>query len=224
MSGFGKAMKFMFDRVMSFIGLAILCWVYLIIMILIKIQMPDGPVFFTQERIGRQGKRFKIHKFRTMYVDQEGPSVAYPMEGRITPLGAKLRRLKLDELPELWDVFIGNMSFVGPRPDVPGYADCLEGEDRVILELRPGITGPATLKYRNEEKLIINYVEKAKAEGDPRQEQEIAVWFNDNVIYPDKVRINKYYAQHATFWLDMKMIFYTLLGKDYDCPMTISCS
>ena len=217
-------MKFMFDRVMSFIGLAILCWVYLIIMILIKIQMPDGPVFFTQERIGRQGKRFKIHKFRTMYVDQEGPSVAYPMEGRITPLGAKLRRLKLDELPELWDVFIGNMSFVGPRPDVPGYADCLEGEDRVILELRPGITGPATLKYRNEEKLIIDYVEKAKAEGDPRQEQEIAVWFNDNVIYPDKVRINKYYAQHATFWLDMKMIFYTLLGKDYDCPMTISCS
>lgn len=224
MSGFGKAMKFMFDRVMSFIGLAILCWVYLIIMILIKIQMPDGPVFFTQERIGRQGKRFKIHKFRTMYVDQEGPSVAYPMEGRITPLGAKLRRLKLDELPELWDVFIGNMSFVGPRPDVPGYADCLEGEDRVILELRPGITGPATLKYRNEEKLIIDYVEKAKAEGDPRQEQEIAVWFNDNVIYPDKVRINKYYAQHATFWLDMKMIFCTLLGKDYDCPMTISCS
>lgn len=224
MSGFGKAMKFMFDRVMSFIGLAILCWVYLIIMILIKIQMPDGPVFFTQERIGRQGKWFKIHKFRTMYVDQEGPSVAYPMEGRITPLGAKLRRLKLDELPELWDVFIGNMSFVGPRPDVPGYADCLEGEDRVILELRPGITGPATLKYRNEEKLIIDYVEKAKAEGDPRQEQEIAVWFNDNVIYPDKVRINKYYAQHATFWLDMKMIFYTLLGKDYDCPMTISCS
>ncbi len=224
MSGFGKAMKFMFDRVMSFIGLTILCWVYLIIMILIKIQMPDGPVFFTQERIGRQGKRFKIHKFRTMYVDQEGPSVAYPMEGRITPLGAKLRRLKLDELPELWDVFIGNMSFVGPRPDVPGYADCLEGEDRVILELRPGITGPATLKYRNEEKLIIDYVEKAKAEGDPRQEQEIAVWFNDNVIYPDKVRINKYYAQHATFWLDMKMIFYTLLGKDYDCPMTISCS
>lgn len=224
MSGFGKAMKFMFDRVMSFIGLAILCWVYLIIMILIKIQMPDGPVFFTQERIGRQGKRFKIHKFRTMYVDQEGPSVAYPMEGRITPLGAKLRRLKLDELPELWDVFIGNMSFVGPRPDVPGYADCLEGEDRVILELRPGITGPATLKYRNEEKLIADYVEKAKSEGDPRQEQEIAVWFNDNVIYPDKVRINKYYAQHATFWLDMKMIFYTLLGKDYDCPMTISCS
>lgn len=224
MSGFGKAMKFMFDRVMSFIGLAILCWVYLIIMILIKIQMPDGTVFFTQERIGRQGKRFKIHKFRTMYVDQEGPSVAYPMEGRITPLGAKLRRLKLDELPELWDVFIGNMSFVGPRPDVPGYADCLEGEDRVILELRPGITGPATLKYRNEEKLIIDYVEKAKAEGDPRQEQEIAVWFNDNVIYPDKVRINKYYAQHATFWLDMKMIFCTLLGKDYDCPMTISCS
>lgn len=217
-------MKFMFDRVMSFIGLAILCWVYLIIMILIKIQMPDGPVFFTQERIGRQGKRFKIHKFRTMYVDQEGPSVAYPMEGRITPLGAKLRRLKLDELPELWDVFIGNMSFVGPRPDVPGYADCLEGEDRVILELRPGITGPATLKYRNEEKLIADYVEKAKSEGDPRQEQEIAVWFNDNVIYPDKVRINKYYAQHATFWLDMKMIFYTLLGKDYDCPMTISCS
>ena len=220
MSGFGNVIKFLFDRVMSCIGLVILCWVYLIILIFIKIKMPDGPVFFAQERIGRHGKRFKIHKFRTMYVDQEGPSVAFPMEGRITPLGAKLRRLKLDELPELWDVFIGNMSFVGPRPDVPGYADCLEGEDRVILELRPGITGPATLKYRNEEKLIADYVKKAKSEGDPRQEQEIAVWFNDNVIYPDKVRINKYYAQHATFWLDMKMIFYTLLGKEYECSMT----
>ena len=220
MSGFGNVIKFLFDRVMSCIGLVILCWVYLIILIFIKIKMPDGPVFFAQERIGRHGKRFKIHKFRTMYVDQEGPSVAFPMEGRITPLGAKLRRLKLDELPELWDVFIGNMSFVGPRPDVPGYADCLEGEDRVILELRPGITGPATLKYRNEEKLIADYVKKAKSEGDPRQEQEIAVWFNDNVIYPDKVRINKYYAQHATFWLDMKMIFYTLLGTEYECSMT----
>ena len=218
MSGFGKAVKFLFDRVVALIGIILLCWFYLIILILIKLRMPDGPVLFLQERVGRYGKRFKIHKFRTMYADQQGPSVAFPIEGRITPLGAKLRRFKLDELPELWDVFIGNMSFVGPRPDVPGYADCLEGEDRIILEMRPGITGPATLKYRNEEQLIADYVKKAKENGDPREEQEVAIWYNDNVIYPDKVRINKYYAEHSTCWTDLKMIFMTLLGKSFEIP------
>ena len=130
----------------------------------------------------------------------------------MTPLGAKLRHYKLDELPELWDVLVGNMSFVGPRPDVPGYADKLEGEDRVVLEMRPGITGPATLKYRNEEKLIEDYVHQQNASGDPRSEDEIAQWYNDEVIYPDKVRINRQYAEHISLVTDIKIILATLLN------------
>ena len=126
---------------------------------------------------------------------------------RITPLG-----YKLDELPELWDVFIGNMSFVGPRPDVPGYADKLEGSDRDVLKLRPGITGPATLKYRLEDEMIADYVAERQAAGDPRDAQAIAVEYNDTVIYPDKVRLNKYYYEHYSFWKDLEMIFATVLG------------
>ena len=128
-----------------------------------------------------------------------GSSVSVAGEARITQLGAKLRKYKLDELPELWDVLIGNMSFVGPRPDVPGYADQLQGEDRIILSLRPGITGPATLKYRNEEELLATV--------------ENPVQYNNEVIYPDKVRINRYYAEHYSFMDDLKMIFCTVLGK-----------
>ena len=120
---------------------------------------------------------------------------------------------KLDELPGLWDVLIGNMSFVGPRPDVPGYADKLEGNDRVVLKLRPGITGPATLKYRLEDEMIADYVAKCKAAGDPRPDQEIAVHYNDTVIYPDKVRLNKYYYEHYSFCKDIEMIFATVLGR-----------
>jgi lipopolysaccharide/colanic/teichoic acid biosynthesis glycosyltransferase len=105
----------------------------------------------------------------------------------------------LDELPELWDVLIGNMSFVGPRPDVPGYADQLQGEDRIILSFRPGITGPATLKYRNEEELLATV--------------ENPVQYNNEVIYPDKVRLNCYYYRHCSFIKDIQMIFCTVLGK-----------
>ena len=129
------------------------------------------------------------------------------------PFGAKLRHYKIDELPELWDVLIGNMSFVGPRPDVPGYADKLEGEDRDVLKLRPGITGPATLKYRLEDEMISEYVAKRQAEGDTRDSQVIAVEYNDTVIYPDKVRLNCYYYRNYSFWKDIEMIFATVLGK-----------
>ena len=134
-------------------------------------------------------------------------------DSRITPLGAKLRHYKLDELPELWDVLIGNMSFVGPRPDVPGYADKLEGDDRDVLKLRPGITGPATLKYRLEDEMIAEYVSQKQAAGDPRPAQDIAVEYNDIVIYPDKVRLNCYYYRHYSFIKDIEMIFATVLGK-----------
>jgi len=195
---------------MALLGLIGLGWLLLLIALVVKIKVPGQPVLFRQQRVGRYGKLFTMHKFRTMYGDQEGPSVAYPVEGRVTPIGAKLRRYKLDELPELWDVLIGNMSFVGPRPDVPGYADKLEGEDRLVLEMRPGITGPATLKYRNEEEQIAQYVLDAKANGDPRSEVEIALWYNDHIIYPDKVRINLDYYHKQSPWLDLKILFKTL--------------
>ena len=211
MSFFARAIKYLFDRVVAFLGLLGLGWLLLIIALIEKIKEPEQPVLFKQYRVGRHGKLFTIHKFHTMYKDDVGPSVAYPVTGRVTPLGAILRRYKLDELPELWDVLIGTMSFVGPRPDVPGYADKLEGEDRQVLEMRPGITGLATLKYKNEEKILEEMVKKAKAEGDPRSETEIAIWYNDHVIYPDKVKLNLYYYHHYSFLLDLKILFQTLL-------------
>ena len=322
-------LKWTFDRVMALVGLIALCWLYPIVAILIKIRMPGGPVFFVQKRVGKDGKLFNCHKFRTMRVNdsvdgnrltvkgdrlvnktesQNGgwSTVSVAGDSRITPFGAKLRHYKIDELPELWDVFIGKMSFVGPRPDVPGYADKLEGEDRVILKLRPGITGPATLKYRLEDEMIAEWVkgvrltvngerlevngerlevngerlevngervevngerlevngerlevngerlevngERLKVNGERLEvngerltvngdveslreksennliqnlpkcvnemtDQELAVWYNDNVIYPDKVRLNRYYYEHYSFWKDIQMIVCTVLGK-----------
>lgn len=203
--------KSVFDRVVAFFGLLALSWLYLIIAILVKIDLPNEPVLFSQIRVGKDGMLFRIHKFRTMTNEKELSNIAYPNRARITPLGAKLRKHKLDELPELWDVLIGHMSFVGPRPDVPGYADKLEGEDRVVLKMRPGITGPATLKYRNEEQLIEEYVKKAKTDGDDRSEEEIARWYNDEVIYPDKVRINVEYYRNYSFFKDIKIIFQTIV-------------
>lgn len=207
-------LKWIFDRVVSFIGLCFLWPILLIVLILIKIKMP-GPVLFIQNRVGKDGKIFKCHKFRSMIVEHGGASVSVAGESRITPLGAKLRHYKLDELPELWDVMIGTMSFVGPRPDVPGYADILTGDNRDILLLRPGITGPATLKYRDEENMIASYVAENRGKGGMTDGQ-LAVWYNDNVIYPDKIRINRAYIQHWSFWLDIKIILYTILGKELD--------
>lgn len=206
-------LKWVFDKVVSLIGLLMLWPVLLIVAILVKIKMPGGPAFFVQKRVGRGGKLFKCHKFRTMTVKHNGSTVSVAGDSRITPLGAKLRHWKLDELPELWDVLVGNMSFVGPRPDVPGYADKLQGKDRDVLKLRPGITGPATLKYRLEDEMISEYVAKKQKEGDSRPMQEIAVEYNDNVIYPDKVRLNCYYYHHYSFIKDIQMIFCTVLGK-----------
>ena len=194
--------KFLFDRIVSFIGLLFLWPVLIILAILIKVKMPGGPVFFVQKRVGKDGKLFTIAKFRTMTVNHNGSSVSVKGETRITPLGAKLRKYKLDELPELWNVLKGEMSFVGPRPDVPGYADQLQGDDREVLKLRPGITGPATLKYRNEEELLATV-------ANPQE-------YNDTVIFPDKVRINRYYQNHYSFWMDIKIILATVLGKHFE--------
>ena len=193
------ALKYVFDRVAALLGLLLIWWLLIVVAILRKAKMPGGPALFRQTRIGRHGKPFTIYKFRTMTVGHAGSSVSVAGESRITPLGAVLRRYKIDELPELWNVLIGDMSFVGPRPDVPGYADRLQGDDREMLELRPVITGPASLKYRNEEELL--------AAVDNPQE------YNDTVIYPDKVRINRYYLHNYSFVKDIEMIVCTVIGK-----------
>ncbi len=205
-------LKWFFDRLVALLGLLFLWPVLVVVAILVKIKMPGGPVFFVQERVGKDGRIFRCHKFRTMRVKHNGSSVSVSGDSRITPLGAVLRHYKLDELPELWDVLVGNMSFVGPRPDVPGYADKLTGDDRDVLKLRPGITGPATLKYRLEDEMISEYVASRQAEGDTRPMQEIATEYNDTVIYPDKVRLNCYYYRHYSFLKDIEMIFATVLG------------
>ena len=210
---FSMFLKYLFDRLVSFIGLVCLSPFFLVVTILIKVKMPGSPVFFVQDRVGMDGRLFPCHKFRTMQVHHNGATVSVAGDSRITPLGAKLRHYKLDELPGLWDVLIGNMSFVGPRPDVPGYADKLQGDDRDVLKLRPGITGPATLKYRSEDEMIADYVAQRQAQGDNRPMQEIATEYNDQVIYPDKVRLNCYYYRHYSFWRDIQMIFATVLGK-----------
>lgn len=239
-------LKFIFDRLVSLMGLLILWPVLVVVAILIKVKMPRGPVLFVQKRVGKDGKLFDCHKFRTMRVQSHTEStdntekakantngtnastgwstVSVAGDSRITPLGAKLRHYKLDELPGLWDVFIGKMSFVGPRPDVPGYADKLMGDDRDVLKLRPGITGPATLKYRLEDEYLANARSLVyglqftvygitKEELEKMSDQELAVWYNDNVIYPDKVRLNCYYYRHYSFVKDIQMILCTVLGR-----------
>ena len=205
-------LKCFFDRVLALIGLLFLWPVLLVVAVMVKVKMPGGPIFFVQKRVGRGGKLFPCHKFRTMTVNHNGSTVSVAGDSRITPFGATLRHYKLDELPGVWDVLIGNMSFVGPRPDVPGYADKLEGADRDVLKLRPGITGPATLKYRLEDEMIFEYVAKRQAEGDTRPMQEIATEYNETVIYPDKVRLNCYYYRNYSFIKDIEMIFATVLG------------
>lgn len=192
-------LKWIFDRVVSLLGLVCVSWLLLIVAVLIKIKMPGGPALFRQKRVGKEGKLFTMVKFRTMVVHHGGSSVSVAGETRITPFGAKLRKYKLDELPELWNVLKGEMSLVGPRPDVPGYADALAGEDREVLKLRPGITGPASLKYRNEEEILARV-------DDPQQ-------YNDEVIFPDKVRINRYYLHHYSFINDIRLILVTVLGR-----------
>ena len=193
-------LKWILDRLVSLIGLLVLWPVLVVIAILVRAKMPGGPVIFKQKRVGHHGKLFTMYKFRSMTANHSGSSVSVNGERRITLWGAKLRKYKLDELPELWNVLIGDMSFVGPRPDVPGYADKLQGADRRMLLLKPGITGPASLKYRNEEELL------AKQE-DPQK-------YNDEVLFPDKVKINIEYLDNWSFWYDIKIIIYTVLGKD----------
>ena len=190
-------LKNSFDKTFALIGLLVLWPLLLLIALLILVKMPDGAALFRQQRVGQHGKLFTMVKFRTMTTIHHGSSISVAGESRITPLGAFLRKYKLDELPELWNILKGDMSFVGPRPDVPGYADKLIGKDRDILQLKPGITGPATLKYRNEEELLAQ-------QANPQQ-------YNDEVIFPDKVKINLEYLHHHSFWGDIRIIIQTIL-------------
>jgi lipopolysaccharide/colanic/teichoic acid biosynthesis glycosyltransferase len=189
--------KRIFDVVVSIMMLIVAIPIMIAIALLIAIEMPDEPILFRQDRIGQYGKTFRIVKFRTMVSKNKGSTITVVNDERVTRLGRILRRYKLDELPELWNVLKGDMSLVGPRPDVPGYADKLEGEDRRILLLKPGLTGPATLKYRNEEELLAK-------QADP-------IRYNDEVIWKDKVKINlQYYYNHSLFG-DIKIILNTVL-------------
>lgn len=166
------------------------------ISVAILVDDPHESFIFRQKRIGLHGVPFTLYKFRTMKCGATGATITVKNDKRLTKIGKFLRRFKFDELPQLWNVLKGDMSFVGPRPDVEGYANNLSGADRIILELKPGITGPATLKYSREEELL-------SQQADPQA-------YNDNVIWPDKVRINKDYAVNHNFILDLKIIFRTL--------------
>lgn len=194
-----KNMKFLFDRVFSLIGLIIVCPFLLVIFILHKIKMPKGRFVYRQERIGRYGKPFRIFKIRTLKDDSElaGP-VTTADDSRILPYGRWLRKTKVDTFLELINILIGDMSFVGPRPDVPGYADRLQGADRKILEMRPGLTGPASLKYRHEDVILAQ-------QDDPQR-------YNDEHIWPDKVRINLEYYEKWSLLLDVTILWHTIFG------------
>ena len=198
MSRLSLGIKHLFDKTAALFGIIILSPIILIIFIIHKIVMPGGSFIFKQERVGQFGVIFNIYKIRTMKnnVENNDNFVTTANDDRILPFGKWLRRTKLDEIVELVNVLKGDMSLVGPRPDVEGYADKLEGNDRKILELRPGITGPASLKYINEEEIL------AKA-SNPKQ-------YNDEVIFPDKVKINLEYYNNRTFWGDIRIILHTI--------------
>ena len=194
-------MKRIFDIVASGIGLILLSPLFIILTIWIKCDS-IGPVFYKQVRVGRNNMDFQLFKFRSMCVgsDKKGLITVGGHDPRITRSGYYIRKYKLDEFPQLINVFKGDMSLVGPRPDVPGYADNLQGGDRRMLLLKPGITGPASLKYRNEEELLAG-------QDNPQK-------YNDEFLFPDKVRINIEYLDSWSFWNDIKIIIYTVLGKD----------
>ena len=188
-------LKRTFDILLSVFAIFLLFPFFLLVSFLIVIDS-GFPIFFLQKRIGRDAKEFNIIKFRTMKTNNENITITVSDDSRITRIGKYLRKTKIDELPEILNVLFGQMSFVGPRPDVKGYADKLKGANRKILALRPGITGPASLKYYNEEYIL-------SQKSNPKK-------YNDEVIFPDKVKINMHYFHNRSFFLDLKIIFATI--------------
>lgn len=193
-----KRLKRTFDFSLSILGLFFLWWVILIAWLLASIDTKKNG-FFLQERIGKHSTRFKIIKIRTMLSsDFISTTVTSVDDSRITNLGKLFRKFKIDELPQLINIFLGHMSFVGPRPDVPGFADCLREDDQTILSVRPGITGPASIKYKDEELLL-------SKQSNPEE-------YNMKVIWPDKVKINKQYIEEYSFLNDLSYIWITIVG------------
>jgi len=193
--------KRLFDLILAIFGLLLLLPFFLAISILIKIDS-KGSIFFIQDRVGQDTFLFKIIKFRTMITSEEIKStISIKGDVRVTKFGEILRRYKIDELPELINIVRGEMSFVGPRPDVPGYADKLNGDARNILKLKPGITSLASLKYSNEELLL--------------SQQKNPIDYNNNIIYPDKVKMNLNYYKNHNLWIDIKIIFATIFRLNY---------
>ena len=190
--------KRVFDILLSIGGITLVWWMILIAWVIATLETRSNGLF-VQKRIGRGGKPFDVYKIKTMWkIAGVSTTVTTKQDSRITKSGAFLRRFKIDELPQLFNVLFGTMSFVGPRPDVEGYADKLVGEDRIILSIRPGITGPASLKYKDEEEILAK-------EGDPEV-------YNRDIIWPDKVKINKQYIQSWSFKQDMMYIIKTIRG------------
>lgn len=190
-------LKRIFDIFFSSVGLVIFFPLIVICWVIAAIDTRSNG-FFIHKRIGRHGRIIKVCKIKTMYASSsERSPIASNNISSITRSGAFFRKYKLDELPQLFNVLSGSMSIVGPRPDVPNYADQLKGSDRIILQLRPGITGPASIKYKDEEAILA-------AVEDP-------VLYNDTVIWPDKVRINKEYYNKYSLLADVKYIIHTFL-------------
>ncbi len=187
-----------FDLLVAGAGLIVVGWVIPLAAFIARLDTGESG-FFRQTRIGRNGRPIDVIKIRTMRpVDGLSTTVTRSDDPRITRIGSFLRRSKIDELPQLINIIRGDMSFVGPRPDVPGFADRLVGEDRIVLSVRPGITGPATIKYRNEERMLASV-------DDPQR-------YNREVIFPDKVRINRNYVRNYSFLADLRYILITLFG------------
>jgi lipopolysaccharide/colanic/teichoic acid biosynthesis glycosyltransferase len=191
-------LKRAFDIVAALAGLLLLAPVIFLCWLVATFDTRSNG-FFIQKRIGRHGRVIHVCKIKTMYPgDDKRSPIASRNIASISQSGRFFRKYKLDELPQLFNVLVGSMSFVGPRPDVPGYADRLQGEDRIILLLRPGITGPASIKYKDEESILA-------AVDDPEA-------YNDRIIWPDKVRINREYFNNYSLLRDLRYIFDTILG------------
>lgn len=192
-----RFVKRTFDVFFSFIALALLWPLILFCIVLARIDTKQSGIFI-QKRIGMNANKINVLKIRTMKHREDVAHTTITAKGdaRITNQGRIFRKLKFDELPQLWNVLVGDMSFVGPRPDVPGYADGLKGQDRLVLSVRPGITGPATLKYKDEE-LLLSLVENPEN-------------YNDKTIYPDKVQINVGYVNNWSMLADVRYILMTL--------------
>jgi len=198
LSAVDRIQKRVFDLLLSVVGITLTWWIMLLAWVVATVETKSNGLFI-QERVGKEGKLFHVFKIKTMkYIPGIDTTVTTHGDVRITKSGNFFRKTKIDELPQLFNVLFGTMSFVGARPDVPGFADKLEGENRIILNLRPGITGPASLKYKDEEELLVK-------QKDPKK-------YNKEVIWPDKVQINRAYIKEWSLKKDVEYIIKTIIG------------